>query len=77
LEVSEEMCLQEILHAYYSKSIDDDLKGNYIPNIKEFENLDIRDDLWDLEKITQHIEYTKPDICFIDFAQNIQVKGSK
>jgi hypothetical protein len=43
----------------------------------KFRNLTIRDDLFELTDIISEIENSKCDICFIDFAQNIQVKGSK
>jgi len=77
LEVWEEMCLQDIMHSYHSKMLSDDLEWNYDFQINKFSDLEIRDDMFELQTITDYIEFSKPDICVIDFSQNIQAKGYK
>ena len=43
--------------------------------LQEYENLEIRDDLYKMEDIVKCIEQSDADIVFIDFVQNIDAGG--
>lgn len=76
LEVSAEFCLAEIINSYYAVNRKEQWEWYNVDKSK-FRNLIIRDDLFELADILAEIENSKCDICFIDFVQNIQVKGTK
>lgn len=76
LEVAAEFCLAEIINSYYWTTRKEQRSWYWVDKSK-FRNLIIRDDLFELTDILKEIETSKCDICFIDFVQNVQVKGSK
>lgn len=74
LEVDEAMCFWNIVCARENVSMYE--IHNYVPAYQKYNNLTIRDDLYDLEKIGDFIMWGWYDIVFIDFVQNINAKGS-
>lgn len=47
-------------------------KVDYTPSL--YENCSVHDDLYDLEEIINAVETENPDVCIIDFVQNIRTK---
>ena len=73
LEVDKWLLFQHLCcnmyNVYNTELIDDMIE------LEDFENLYIFDDLYDMSGIEQIILDFKPDVCIIDFVQNITVKG--
>lgn len=74
LEVWEETCFGEILKAMYGIKSKDLWEVN--PNPRDFENLEIVENLYDIDKINETIKASDAEIVVIDYIQNIYSKGS-
>ena len=69
--MSDYFCLGHIIAAtegvtYYQAMSTHDAKESL------YKNLTIKDDVYDLKSICEHIHHLMPDIVFIDFVQNIE-----
>lgn len=73
LEVDKWLLLQHLCCNRYNK-YNYELTDEII-KIKDFENLYIFDDLYEMWAIEQIILDFKPDVCIVDFVQNINVNG--
>lgn len=75
LEVDKWLLLQHLccnMYDKYNYELTDD-----IIKLEDFKNLYIFDDLYEISSMEQIITDFKPDICIIDFVQNIQVNGKE
>jgi len=74
LEVDKGMLLWNIATNYYNIHWDRIMEWHPI-DIKDFKNLKLYDDLYDMSEIEQQIEKDAPDYVFIDFVQNVLYSG--
>lgn len=76
LEVDKITCLANIIANVEWCTIFE-AQSSHKPNEKLYKNLIIKDDVRELKDIETCIRSYQPDICFIDFVQNIEHKGSE
>jgi len=76
LEVDTGMLMANLICSAERKKFWDVISGkvDYTPSL--YENCAIYDDLYQLEEIISAVELEKPDVCIIDFVQNIRCKGN-
>lgn len=72
LEVDKGLLLQHLIGNMYKVWAEHIKEDTY--NLEDFKNLYIFDDIYTMSWIEQLIADFKPDICVIDFVQNIQVE---
>jgi hypothetical protein len=75
LEVDKVTCLANII-ANVEWVTTFEASSDFQPNEKLYKNLIIKDDVRGLKDIETCIRSYQPDICFIDFVQNVEHKGS-
>lgn len=75
LEVDKVTCLTNII-ANVEWVTTFEASSNHQPTEKLYKNLIIKDDVRELADIEVCIRSYQPDICFIDFVQNVEHKGS-
>lgn len=76
LEVVADECLRWIIQAYDNLDFKEYMNWNLTDEkLEQYENLDIRDDLYKMDDIVKCIEESDADIVFIDFVQNIDAWG--
>lgn len=75
LEVDKVTCLTNII-ANVEWCTTYEASSSFQPNEKLYKNLIIKDDIRELKDIETCIRSYKPDVCFIDFVQNIEHKWS-
>lgn len=75
LEVDKITCLANII-ANVEWCTTFEAQSSHTPNEKLYKNLIIKDDIVELKDIETCIRSYRPDVCFIDFVQNIEHKWS-
>lgn len=74
LEVQVDMLFNQLLKAYYNIWQKEILADNFYFEMESFKNLFIYDSVYKLEEMKWICKTEKPDIIFIDYIQNIEVK---
>lgn len=76
LEVVADECLRWIIQAHDNLDFTEYMNWELTDEkLEQYDNLDIRDDLYKLDDIVKCVEESDADIVFIDFVQNIDAGG--